>query len=250
MDKQAATPVELQAAADRLRETQLEIDGLEKRLPTLLSRPEIDAAHARLTDADSALRLAQKQAANSVIAAPIGGELYELGIRVGSYVNIGDLIANIGTLDRMRVRVYVDEPLLGRVKPGQTVTIKWEALPGKQWPGTVDQMPVSIQALGARQVGEVMCIVQNPGRDLIPGVNATPKSAPSIDGAIVIPKEALRREPPATSCSLFPATTSNAAPSNPALDRHPGASLQRLARRRNGCDALRHAAQKRNRVTR
>ncbi len=166
-----------------------------KSLPTLLSRPEIDAAHARLTDADSALRLAQKQAANSVIAAPIGGELYELGIRVGSYVNIGDLITNIGTLDRMRVRVYVDEPLLGRVKPGQTVTIKWEALPGKQWPGTVDQMPVSIQALGARQVGEVMCIVQNPGRDLIPGVNVDAEiRTASIDGAIVIPKEALRRD--------------------------------------------------------
>ncbi len=195
VDKQAATPVELQAAADRLRQTQLEIDGLEKRLPTLLSRPEIDAAHARLTDTDSALRLAQKQAANSVIAAPIGGELYELGIRIGSYVNIGDLITNIGTLDRMRVRVYVDEPLLGRVKPGQTVTIKWEALPGKQWPGTVDQMPVSIQALGARQVGEVMCIVQNPGRDLIPGVNVDAEiRTASIDGAIVIPKEALRRD--------------------------------------------------------
>jgi multidrug efflux pump subunit AcrA (membrane-fusion protein) len=56
-------------------------------------------------------------------------------------------------------------------------------------------MPVSIQALGARQVGEVICVVQNPGRDLIPGVNVDAEiRTASVENALVIPKEALRRD--------------------------------------------------------
>ena len=34
-------------------------------------------------------------------------------------------------IDQLRVRVYVDEPELGRVEVGQPVTITWDALPGK-----------------------------------------------------------------------------------------------------------------------
>ena len=41
-----------------------------------------------------------------------------------------------GRMDQLRVRVYVDEPELGRVAVGQPVTITWDALPGRQWHGT------------------------------------------------------------------------------------------------------------------
>jgi HlyD family secretion protein len=93
------------------------------------------------------------------------------------------------------VRVYVDEPFLGRVAPGQPVAITWEALPGKQWRGTVDQMPTSIQTLGSRQVGEVICGIENPGRELIPGINVDAEIRTAVvDNALVIPKEALHHD--------------------------------------------------------
>ena len=69
----------------------------------------------------------------------------------GAKLNVGDLVANVGTLDRLRVRVYVDEPLLGRVRLGEPVIIRWEAIPGKTWTGAVDQMPASIQTLGSKE---------------------------------------------------------------------------------------------------
>jgi len=50
-------------------------------------------------------------------------------------VNVGDTAANVGRLDRLRVRVYVDEPELGRVAEGQPVTITWDALPGSSGAG-------------------------------------------------------------------------------------------------------------------
>jgi HlyD family secretion protein len=104
-------------------------------------------------------------------------------------------LANVGNLARLRVRVYVDEPELGRVAPGQPVTITWEALPGKQWQGTVERKPTSIQPLGSRQVGEVICSINNPDRELIPGTNVDAAIRTAVaENALVIPKETLRRD--------------------------------------------------------
>lgn len=193
--KSAATPFDVQTAADKVRQLEIDIAGLEKRRTSLVARPEVDAAKARLQDAETALELARQRAAQSVIRAPMAGEVYGLAVRQGTYLNTGDLVANIGRLDRLRVRVYVDEPLLGRVAEGEPVTIRWEALPRQEWKGTVVSMPTSIQSLGSRQVGEVMCIIENPGRDLIPGTNVDAEIRTAVvDNALVIPKEALHHD--------------------------------------------------------
>lgn len=193
--KQAATPEEQRAAEDKVHATELEIAGLEKRRTTQVGKPDLEAARARLNEAESALSLARQRSALTVVRAPIAGEIYDLSVRPGAYVNVGDPVANVGTLDRLRVRVYVDEPLLGRVRLGEPVTIRWEALPGQRWNGSVDQMPASIQTLGSRQVGEVVCAIENPGRDLIPGNNVDAEIRTAVvDSALVIPKESIRRD--------------------------------------------------------
>jgi HlyD family secretion protein len=193
--KQAATPMEVQAQSDKVRQVEIEIAGYEKRRNSLVARPDVDAAEARLQDAETTLRLARQRAEQGVVRAPMAGEVYGLAIRQGAYLNTGDLAANIGRLDRLRVRVYVDEPLLGRVAEGQPVTIRWEALPGKQWQGAVSRKPTAIQALGSRQVGEVICLIENPGRDLIPGTNVDAEIRTAVvNDALVIPKETLHHD--------------------------------------------------------
>ena len=117
------------------------------------------------------MELAQSHIAQTVIRAPIAGVVYDLAARPGVYLNIGDLVANVGQTGRLRVRVYVDEPELGRVAEGQPVTINWDALPGRAWQGTVERKPANIVPLGSRQVGEVLCTIDNPGRVLLPGTN-------------------------------------------------------------------------------
>jgi HlyD family secretion protein len=121
--------------------------------------------------------------------------VYGREVRAGAFVSPGDLIANVGRMDPLLVRVYVDEPELGRVAVGQPVTITWDALPGRQWLGHVDKKPVAVQALGSRQVGEVICSIPNPGRALIPGTNVNAEIRTAVvENALVIPKEALRHD--------------------------------------------------------
>jgi HlyD family secretion protein len=194
-EKQAATRMDVQTAHDKVRQLELEIAGLDRRRGSLVAKPEVAAAQARLRDALAALDLARARAARSVVRSPLSGIIYGLAIQPGAYLTVGALIANVGVLDRVRVRVYVDEPELGRVAVGQPVTIRWQALAGREWKGTVERKPSSIQAFGSRQVGEVLCTIENPNADLLPGTNVDAEIRTAVvENALVAPRESLRHD--------------------------------------------------------
>jgi HlyD family secretion protein len=196
LEKQAATRAEVTALDDKINQLKLETENLEKRrnLPPSL-QPEVAAGRARVQEAQAAVAAAHRRESQSAVLAPMGGVAYGVAVKPGAFVHAGDLLANIGSLNRVRVRVYVDEPELGRVELGQPVTIRWQAMPGKEWQGSVERKPVSIEALGSRQVGEVVCTIDNQGRELTPGANVDAEIRTSVsENALVIPREAMRHD--------------------------------------------------------
>ena len=193
--KQAATGYEVSQAKDRVERAQGQMRALEQRRGALIAPQDRSAAEARLRDAESAVALAEERIRKSVIRAPLSGTIYQFDLKPGAYLNAGDLVAAIGQLDRVRVKVFVDEPDLGRVQPGKPVVITWDAVPGRQWKGVVDKTPTQIVALGTRQVGEVLCVIDNPNNELLPGTNVNVEiSSEQAASALTIPKEAVRRE--------------------------------------------------------
>ena len=193
--KQAATPFEVNTARQRVEQARVQIKSLEDRKASLVNAPDRSAAEARLLDAQAALKLANERMSQSVVRAPVDGEIYQFDLKRGAYLNAGDAVASIGRLDRVRVNVFVDERDLGRVARGMPVTITWDALPGRVWKGAVDRTPTQIVPLGSRQVGEVVCLIENPDRDLLPGTNVNAEIlSESVENALTIPKEAVRRE--------------------------------------------------------
>jgi HlyD family secretion protein len=193
--KGAATKQEVSLAQQRVDTARIQIESYERKRTALVAAPDKSAALARLHDAESAAQLAQQRIKQSVVRAPISGTVYQFDLKRGAYLAAGDSVASIGKLDRVRVNVYVDEPDLGRVTRGLPVSITWDALPGRTWSGTVDKTPTQIEALGSRQVGQVLCVIENPGRDLLPGTNVTAEiRAQQIQNALTIPREAIRRE--------------------------------------------------------
>ena len=195
VSQHAATQQDVDTARQKVQEIELEITGLHKRKGSLVSPTQVTAARARVGDSQTALALARQRASLLVVRSPIAGVVYGREVRPGSFVNAGDLIANVGRMDRLRVRVYVDEPELGRVAVGQPVSITWDALPGRQWHGQVDKKPTTVQALGSRQVGEVICSIANDERALIPGTNVNAEIRTAVvENALVVPKETLRHD--------------------------------------------------------
>ena len=178
-----------------MEQAKLQIDMYEKRRAALVNSSDRAAAQARFDDAQSTAKLAEAQIAQSTVRAPIDGTVYQFDLKPGAYLNPGDTVASIGRLDRVRVNVNVDEPDLGRVAKGMPVLITWIAMPGRHWDGEVDRTPTQIVPLGTRQVGEVVCVIRNPDRDLLPGTNVDVEiRAQTVDNAVAIPKEAVHSE--------------------------------------------------------
>jgi len=191
--KQAATPQQVAEARSVVESTDIQIRTLEKKRKELASRQDISAVQASLRDALAAQTLAREHLAQGIIRAPIGGIVYHLVAHLGSYLKTGDEVASVGELKQMRVTLYVDEPEMGRVSKGMPVKLTWDALPGHVWQGVVDRPPTEVVALGTRQVGKVICIVQNPGLDLLPGTNVNAEiQSKVVPNALTIPREALR----------------------------------------------------------
>jgi HlyD family secretion protein len=194
-DRQATTGTELNAAKNRVDQFNLQIKSLEERKAALVAPSDRTSAEARLREAESSLHLAEERIRQSVVRAPIEGEIYQFDLKPGAYLNAGDIVASVGRLDRVRVTVFVDERDLGRVAKNMPVKITWDALPKRMWKGSVDRTPTQIVPLGTRQVGEVVCLIENPDRDLLPGTNVNAEiRSESVDNALTIPKESVRRE--------------------------------------------------------
>ena len=192
--KQAATAVEVQAARDRLERARAEIRGLEQKRVALISPADRAAAEARLREAQAARDEAARRLEQCRIRAPMDGVVYDLRVRRGDYLRPGDPVAAVGRLDPVRVRIYVDEPELGRLARGMPVVITWDALPARTWQGEIERTPLEVTALGTRQVGEVLLTIRNPERDLLPGANVNAQIRTQVvEDGLVIPKEAVRR---------------------------------------------------------
>jgi HlyD family secretion protein len=194
-EKQAATEYDVAQALQQIHQLEADIEALKKKRASLVGQAEKAAGRAVLQEAQARLEKARALVQRSRVHSPISGIVYELAVREGSYANVGDLLANVGQLATVRVRVYVDEPELGRVREGMPVTITWDAHPGKAWKGTVEQTPTQVVALGTRQVGEVICTIRNPGLELLPGTNVNAEiQSQVVENGLTIPKEAVRRE--------------------------------------------------------
>ena len=92
-------------------------------------------------------------------------------MRVGDFVKLGDVLAEMADLRHVRVRAFVDEPDLGSLEPNQEVQVTWDAKPGRTWTGKIEQVPKQVVARGTRSVGEVLCSVDNNKLELLPNVN-------------------------------------------------------------------------------
>lgn len=143
----------------------------EENLRKRYDRTDQLRAGTRVTAAQARIKYLENRIAQAVVGSPANGILYQFGIQDGSYLNVGALIGIMADLKRLRVRAFVDEPELGRVKLGVEVLVRWDAIAGESWHGTVSHIPSQVVARGNRSVAEVLCSISSPQQNLIPNVN-------------------------------------------------------------------------------
>ena len=171
--KQAATRQEIEQTKTALAKAEADKRLIEEKRRAILerSKPEAERATLRIEEARNSIQSLEDKLKSARVTAPAGGTAYSLPARAGTYAHTGDLLAELADLTRIRIRVFVDEPELGSLKQGQAVEITWEALSDRTWKGLVDQLPKTIVARGTRNVGEVLCSVDNKTGELLPNTN-------------------------------------------------------------------------------
>lgn len=195
VERQAATRGELEDQRQRLRKAQSDLDGLDLKRRSLVGPEDRERVLAAIREAEAALAEAATGLRQTEIRSPEDGILYSMTLRPGGFYNTGELVGQVGRLDKVRVRVLVDEPELGRLQVGQPVRVTWDALPRVSWQGAVERLPSEVEMSGARSVGEVLCTIDNPGHRLVPNVTVDAEiRTGAAENALVIPREAVLRE--------------------------------------------------------
>jgi HlyD family secretion protein len=191
----AASRQEVAAARDRLSRAEADLEFLQQKGARRFSRYDQEKVQADLANAEAAVKAAQDLIASSNVQAPFAGTVYSLPVRQGAYVNTGDLLVQVADLARMQVRAFIDEPDIGRLQMGQAVRISWDGLPGRIWSGSVSALPTNIVNRGSRMIGEVLCVVDNQDKKLLPNVNVTAVVVTAdTTNALTLPREALHQE--------------------------------------------------------
>jgi HlyD family secretion protein len=133
----AASPGEVRAAQDQLATADAELKLLQSKQKDRFSTPEIVRVKAQHDQAQSAYSAAQDILDQLVIRAPFDGVVYSLPVKLGAYVNPGDLVLEEADLSKVLIRSFVDEPDVARLAQGQKIEVTWDAMPGRVWSGAV-----------------------------------------------------------------------------------------------------------------
>ncbi len=141
--KQAATQDELAQNQAALAQARANLQALEQRTAALKQQASVDVQTAtlRVKQDQDQVQAFEARLRSATVTALLDGTLYSLPVRVGDYVKVGDILAEMADLRQVRVRAFIDEPDLGWLAPGEDVQVNWDAMPNRTWTGKVEQDP-------------------------------------------------------------------------------------------------------------
>jgi len=104
------------------------------------ARAQIDASLQRLEQARSRLSYTR-------LRAPVGGSIGRVDVEVNENVQAGQRVAMLSSGARPEVEVAVPESLIGELEVGDPVSVRFDALPGREFPAEMIEVGVAATGL-------------------------------------------------------------------------------------------------------
>jgi HlyD family secretion protein len=183
--KKLASPQEVDDALAATESAAARVKAADAALVLALAGPrqeDITAAKATLRANEAQLALAQRELMDASLYAPSGGVIRNRILEPGDMASPQKPVYTLALVDPLWVRAYVDEPDLGKIRPGMTARITTDSFPGKIYPAwigyispTAEFTPKSVQTSEIRTslVYQVRVFVCNPQDELRLGMPAT-----------------------------------------------------------------------------
>jgi HlyD family secretion protein len=190
----AASANEVAQAQHQLTSAQAKATELQASKGARYSSGDLGSLRAQVAESQAAVDAARSAYAGIDIHAPFAGTVYDLPVKQYAFVPAGDTLVRVANLAKMQITAYFDEPEIGQLKVGQTVTIGWQAKPLQLWHGHVVEVPTTIVTYGGtRNVGETLISVDDADGVLLPNTNVTVTVLESKhEHVLSLPREALQ----------------------------------------------------------
>ncbi len=154
-----------------------------------VSQQARDEAVSSLKVQQAAAALAQAKLEKMTIRAPFAGIVGLRNVSVGDYVNQGQDLAPLEAVNPLKVDFRVPEMYLGKLRVGQALAVRMDALPGKERVGTVYAVSPLVDA-GGRSI-LLRATVPNDDDVLRPGMFARVQLQFGAEPALAVPEAAL-----------------------------------------------------------
>lgn len=179
-EQSALTKARYLESKAELRSTEAHVAALEREVPL-----RVEALDLRIRELEEQLR-------SATVKAPFAGVVYKSSAEAGQFARVGDPILWIADLNRLRVRANIDQVDLGRVAPGQEVSIVSNAFPGRTWTARIGELVPHVFFRENRSISEALAPVIAATDGLVPGMTVDVEVVvAAVEGALQVPAEAL-----------------------------------------------------------
>jgi HlyD family secretion protein len=174
---------DLALALAQLEDAQREVD----RLKNGPNQDDIAAAEARIAAAQSTLNQAR-------ITAPFSGTITQGSLLPGDVVSPGTQAFRIDDLSHLLVDLQISEVDINNVSVGQTVTVSFDAVQGKNYSGVVSQIGQA-GSVTANGVNFTVTVELTEADELVkPGMTAAVTiTVREVKDALLVPNRAVRQ---------------------------------------------------------
>jgi len=146
------------------------------------TRPEqVQQFRAQVAQAQAAVSQAQTQLKDTTVISPIDGRVITRSVEPGESTTVGSTLMEVADLNTVWLRVYVEEPIYGRIKLGDEASVTVDSYPGQVFKGTITEInqqaeftpkEIQTQEQRAKLVFGIKITIQNREGKLKPGMPA------------------------------------------------------------------------------
>ena len=171
-----------------------------------VAKAQLQAGTAQVAQREAAVRQIEVDLRNSEIRSPVSGTVVqrsvELGQTVAASMTAPTLFLIADDLRRMEIAANIDETDVGRIRAGQRVSFTVNAYPGRTFDGVVKLVRLGSQTLQNVVIYTTIISVENPRKELLPGLTANLRiETDRRDDAVRVSNAALRWRPAADAAT-------------------------------------------------
>lgn len=159
-----------------------------------ISKATLDTDIANVKSTQAQVEQQAAIVAKKTIVAPFTGRVGISAVNPGQFLNPGDKVTSLQTVDPIYADFYVPQQDLVQLKVGQLVTLTSDAYPSAKFTGTLTTIDPAVDV--ATRNAEVEATIANPNGEIIPGMFA------NVEVIVGVPQEFLTL--PQTAISFNP----------------------------------------------